>query len=249
MSMRDFLGGYCKLFITADTSNTANADSDWKVCTLMAITRDQTLFVLDMWAGKTKPEKLQDAAFAMAAKWGCKRIAPEAIDAGKVLEQSMKNQAQIMASKIGSSNTPLVKGFNPGYTTKTSKISAINHRFEHGKIKLPFFARGRSPWAELFEQIDGFNPDASADGGLQHDDHLDTVAMSEYVIGAPVMRYNHPDQPTEKSVLQHLEDGGEKFVNGVPVAACLDINKLTIGELLRIGQLVQGSNKEDEYRV
>ncbi len=227
--VKDFLAT-ARLFITMDTSKTAKPGSDFKVATLMAVNKDHDLFVLDMWAGRASQDVLAAEAFKLAQKWRCRLIAPEEVEDGIVLVRSMKNHVQRLAA-LGTpmESLPVVKGFNPGYTQKVTKISALSMRFDHGKIKLPFYLKHRKPWVDLFDQIHQFNPEAD-DGGLQHDDHLDTVSMSEYVTGSRSPRQMTPLEAT-KDVIELLKQGQKVSEDGVPLTAYLDLGKLSPEQL------------------
>lgn len=224
-TLSDFLKGI-RLFITVDTSKTAKKDSDFKVCTLMGENIDRDLFALDMYAGQVQPERLIDETFKMAARWKCRYIFVEEIEDGIVLVRSMKNLLTREAQKNGLAGLPAVKGFNPGYTKKTTKIAALAMRFEHGKIKLPYFRRLLRPWADLFDQIDGFNPDVD-DGGLANDDHLDTVSMSEYVVTGRLPKGSEPDKE-ELDPFKLLVDGQRTDRFGIPLVQFIDLSKISI---------------------
>ncbi len=224
MKLCDFLATL-RLFITVDTSKTATAQSDYKVATLMGINEEHDLFVLDMFAKKCQPEKLITATLEMAMKWKCRRIAPELIDDGIVIERTLKNMVTRMAKSIDYNLLPIVKGFNPGYTKKSVKIGALIMRFEHGKIKLPMQRKMTSPWMELFAQCDGFNPEVP-DGGLSNDDHLDTVSMSEYVIGTRIHKAGE-DKAEDRDPLKMILSGKMYLEDGTPVVQFIDLQSLT----------------------
>jgi len=231
----------CKTFITIDTSKTATVDSDFKVATLMALNKSHDLFVLDMWAGQVGPDRLIKESLQMAFKWGCRYICPEEIEDGIVLARTMKNYLRRLSS-AGESllKVPLVKGFNPGFTRKVTKISALSLRVEHGKIKLPFFARMRKPWFDLFEQFEGFNPDVD-DGGLSHDDHLDTVCMSEYIIASKVVK-KHQEEIEEQDVLKLMAKGESFTKDGTSLATFLDLAKVPVDELIVVKERPKAAN-------
>jgi len=226
-TIEDFVKG-CRLFIAIDTSKTARIDSDFKVATLMAVNKEHDLFVLDMWAAKCHPELLIEETFNMAERWGCRYISPERIDDGETLERTMRNIV-FRANQAGR-KMPVVKGFNPGYTRKEAKIGALLFRFEHGKIKFPFFMRMKKPWCDLFEQVEGFNPDVD-NGGLQHDDHLDTVSMSEYIMGAKILRAPEDATQEETDVLKLIEKGETYTSDGTPLVQFLDLQNMPLEDL------------------
>jgi len=245
MEAKDFLASL-KMFTTVDTSKTAKPDSDFKVCTLMGENKQHDLFVLDMWAGKVHPEKLMQSIFEMTGKWRCKLVCPEMIDDGITLARSLKNEVKRKADLgYNLQQLPVIDGFNPGWADKNSKIGALFTRFEHGKIKLPFFMRMRKPWVDLFDQIEGFNPDVP-DGGLANDDHIDTVSMSEFVKGRRA--YRGEDQPSDtKDVVTLMGQGKVVDDMGNPLAYSLDINNMKVGDLVEMMRLVRNANPKGNF--
>jgi len=243
MPLHQFLSQYAKLFITVDTSRTASTSSDYKCSTLMAITPDNHLFVLDTWWARCQPGRLIDETFRMADLWKCQRIAPEEIEDGINLSRDMRTRVATRAQEyLGITFIPVVKGFNPGRTDKTTKISSLAYRFEHGLIKLPVSAKGSPKWRPLFEQIEGFNPDAE-DGGLQNDDQLDTVSMSQFIITGRLAR-GPVDKPEPESALELLLTGETMDDNGVPLAYHLDIGKMTANDVYKVMEKIKTSSKD-----
>lgn len=198
-----------RLFMTVDHAYTENANSDFKVCCLMAHTPSNELFVLDLYAGKPTLDVFCTHILAMASKWGCRSIHVEAIKESLVLYNQLRSLVNVHA-RSGSgdlSRLPAIhKLSGMGTASKNSKISTLQHRFTHNLIKLPVFYRDQPGWSQLFEQLDGFNPERT-DGGLEHDDALDAVCMSSFVIKSATRRLtvsDNPDAPLDllKSVQQ-----------------------------------------------
>lgn len=243
MPLNKFLAEEARLFITVDTSKTATSSSDYKCATLMAVTGDNHLFVLDTWWGKVPPSRLVDETLKLSDLWKCSRIAPEEIDDGIQLSRELKTRIKTRAQElIGITFVPSVKGFNPGKTEKTSKIAALQYRFEHGLIKLPIFSKGLPKWRPLFEQIEGFNPDAE-DGGLQNDDHLDTVSMSQFVVTSRLAK-GPIDKPTPENALEMMFSGETHDEDGVPLAYHLDFSKLSANDVGRVMEKVHKAKKD-----
>jgi hypothetical protein len=169
----------------------------------------------------------------MADRWLCPTIWPELIDDGKLLAEQLKSQVATRArDELGVEHMPTIRGFNPGLVDKTSKIGGLTLRFEYGKIKLPFANRNTPHWRHLFEQIEGFNPDVE-DGGLQNDDHLDTVSMSQFVIkGRPSKRGEEKSQP--EAALARLLEGETHDSHGTPLAYFVDFSTLTVEDFGKV---------------
>lgn len=189
MPVRDFLRR-CTTFITLDTSYTAEATSDYKVCCLMAhFGESNELFVLDLWASRCREPVLVEAAFRMADRWRCRLLAPEVIRESKSLYDALRAVVLTRAKDALNLDTlPAVRRINPGSIRKEDRIAnALTLRADHGLIKFPLYLRDRRPWSMLFDQYEQFNPELDG-GGLDHDDCLDCVAMHQLVVSGRAVR-------------------------------------------------------------
>jgi hypothetical protein len=142
------------------------------------------------------------------------------------------------ADQITGMTPPKVVKLNPGVMDKTSKISALNYRFEHGLIKLPTWRRGLMPWRMLFEQIEQFNPDAES-GGLAHDDFIDTVAMSMFVVRGRMDRATTAAVDDDRMVIENPmeEIASGNYVDrkyGINIADAMNFNNISVEDALRI---------------
>lgn len=182
MPLSSFLSA-SSLFITLDWAPTHGPDSDFKTACLMAhLPTHNELFVLDLWAGQTPKAAQVKAAFTMADKWKCPLLYPEVVKDSVVLYNDLVDTARTRAMDVhGIQFVPKVVPLKVGVEPKTEKIASLYIRFEHGLIKLPFSRRDQPAFAQLFDQIASFNPQAQ-DGGLAKDDCLDSVAMVKFVL-------------------------------------------------------------------
>lgn len=182
-----------RLFLCADWASTHNATSDRKTALVMAhLPTHNELFILDGWSGRVpKAEQLRNI-FLLADRWRVPLVYPEVVKDSIVLYNDLVDTAHTRAMDVyGIKHVPKIVPIRPGMESKTEKISSLYIRFEHGLIKLPFHLR-TLPWcSNLFDQIASFNPQAP-DGGLQHDDELDTVALSKFVLKTRRNEYLHP---------------------------------------------------------
>jgi phage terminase large subunit-like protein len=239
MALPEFLSSRVKLFATVDTSYTSTTDSDFKVCTVMAYDPvDAVLFVLDTWGGQVREPVLIEHAFRLAMKWHVPAIHVEVVRQSFSLYAAMESMVRQRADQITGMTPPKVMKLNPGVMDKTSKISALNYRFEHGLIKLPTWRRGLNPWRILFEQIEQFNPDAE-NGGLAHDDFIDTVAMSMFVVRGRMERAVAVADDDSRLVIENpLEEIGEgNYVDkkyGLNIADAMNFNNISVEDALRI---------------
>jgi hypothetical protein len=231
MPIKDFLQSYCRTFMTADTSHTSGSDSDYKVCCLMAVTPQNDLFVLDLWARQGQESELVRAVFDMADRWRCPTVHPEVIRQGVSLFNALTSIVSTRANDMaGTAHLPKIVKLNPGMTEKQDKIAGLQFRFEHGKIKLPLWRRDQLPWRHLFDQIESFNPEAP-DGGLEKDDCLDAVAMSQFVLRGRLSKV--PGADHDKTLFERLRDG-DYYENGHHIGEGLDLSQLNAHQINEI---------------
>lgn len=196
------------LFQTVDTAFTETATSDRRVCCLMALLPDNELFVLDLWSSRKGDGVLVEQSLRMAAKWIVPVIHVEVVKQSFKLYQRFLSTVQTrMVQELGFSHAPAIKDLRPGTMDKTSKIAALDIRFEHGLIKFPVFRRvDGGAWQRLFNQIEGFNPEAS-DGGLETDDEIDCCAMSLFIIKGRRRRQDKLAVATSLDALDEIRKG------------------------------------------
>lgn len=237
---------YVRLILTIDTSFTSKASSDYKAAAVLALTPENELFVLDLWAAKARETALVQASFGLADKWKVPSMHPEVVRGSHALYNALKSIVATRATDLtGTAHLPKIVGYNPGLSSKTDRIQALHPRFEHGKIKLPFTSRFRSPWRELFDQIDSFNPDAE-NGGLSNDDHLDVVQMGQYVfMGRPHDRRPTPDKPvvvgiTHEQAVAALRRGDKKSPEGFDYSQFINLRRLTAEDIGHIQDATNG---------
>lgn len=223
------------VFVVGDTAFTHGPNSDFKAVATMAITPKNDLVVLDLWAGKVPESKLVEVTFQMAARWRAKHVWAEAVKQGFTYLNAMKNAVSRREKELmgGSGWVPGVRRVNIGTVPKEAKIGALRSRFEHGKIFLPLYLAQRQPWRMLFEQIERFNPDVQG-GGLQNDDCLDVVSMSEFIVKSRPTADGEEAKPV-LTPIEHLKEGhavDEK--TGLPWGSALDLTKVSVADILQV---------------
>lgn len=236
MLLSDFLSQHCRIFITADTSYTSTKDSDYKVACCMAITPNNDLFILDLWAKQCSEDKLVKALFTMADAWKCPTIHPEVVSRQISLYHALSSLVNTRATDMmGSEHLPGIKAIKIGMMDKTSKIHSLLFRFEHNKIKFPMWRREVLPWRFLFDQIEEFNPDVD-DGGLEKDDCIDCVSMSQFVLKGRLHRAGSVEKE-DRTLKEHLIAGSLDDAHGVDIRdlSVVDIEEIIDDRLARIG--------------
>lgn len=218
------------LFITVDTAFTEGPSSDRRVACLMGLSSDNELFVLDLWSDRKPDGVLLTRTLEMAERWRCRRIFVEVVrESYRTFLLFQHTVTTRMTSDLGATIVPAIVPMRPGVMSKAGKISGLELRFEHGLIKMPLWKRGREPqWSRLFDQIEGFNPQAS-DCGLEHDDELDCVAMS--IMAAKTRSPASPPPmgegggPTDP--VKEIMAGRLYMKDGTPYAAGLPLEEIT----------------------
>lgn len=217
---------YARLFLTADTSDTDGPSSDPKAWVMLAATPNNDLFVLDVWSRRCNENDLVKSTFKAVDRWHCPSMHPETIRRGHSIFAAMSHIVATRAKDMaGTAHLPAVAKLNPGVVTKSDKIASLRFRFDHGKIKLPLWNRMNAEWRPLFTQITDFNPESN-NGGLQNDDLIDCVAMSQFVLKGRVHRsLSQAEQPL--SAVDRMKRGElHDQVTGLPIAYGIDWNNL-----------------------
>jgi hypothetical protein len=208
-----------RLFMACDTAYTETSTSDRRVSHLMALGPDNVLFSFDLWSDRLPDSALMTQAFRMGERWKCPDIFVEVVRESLKLFVRMKSAVETrLTTDMSVAFTPSVHDLRPGTLAKTDKIAALDVRFDLGLVKMPLFLRNRhAPYTRLFEQIDSFNP-ISQDGGLQHDDELDTLAMSVPIIRGRLRRPVLTNGTEPLDPLKELREGRRTFAGGSFVA-------------------------------
>lgn len=171
------------LFACSDYSYTSNSASDYKTCVVLLhdpITN--VLFVLDGWAAQCGKDKAIRECFTLSSRWRTPSLYIEAVKGSITFYNEMVDIVRTKGPEhLGLSFLPAVRPLKVGMEPKEQKIESLSFRFEHHLIKFPRWKKHKAFFEMLFAQIEGFNPEAQS-GGLEHDDCLDTVAMSKFVL-------------------------------------------------------------------
>ncbi len=221
-----------RVFVTSDTSFSSRPDSDWKVSTVMALTSANELFVLDIWGGKTNQPRLVQETFRLADLWHASAIYPEVVSASIDYYHELDGLSRQRATEMtGTQWIPAVVPLTiPKNLSKTNRIESLTTRFRHKLLKLPLHRRYDAHWAQLFDQIEGFNPEAN-NGGLEHDDHIDTVSMSLIVLkGKPARPFIHVEEQLDP--LEQLRLGHTRDRHGDLLLPKLDFSSLPVDTVL-----------------
>lgn len=227
MSLSDFLIN-ARVLITVDSAKTSKPTSDWKVAHLLAFLRQTNeLFSLDLFATKKPETYLMNGILDFAYKWQAS-IHPEAIKESYHLLGDLQRRVYADAVRGVSDRIPPVRKFNPGMVSKSQKIQSLNYRFEHGLVKLPFWRQNQKPYADLFQQVEDFNPDAPDEIGLEKDDHIDTLSMGHIIVrgkGGEIYTTEEEEDTGTVDMLKMIDEGKTEIA-GIPIFSSISPDML-----------------------
>lgn len=225
-------------FICVDSAKTTTELSDFSVIHVMGFenTREHpdTLWSLDCWRGKVRPEELVRLIYQMAIKWDVNFIGVEAYAVYSTFFEMTRDALPAMYG-TGRRVPRVIPLTFPTKYTKVDKLMGLEYRFRQFRVKLPLHAlSGTSNRAKAYQrmwhEIENFTEDMAL---LDHDDVIDTLAMHQAIgkqhkaVAASVYK------PVD--LVQKLLEG-ESEVLGIPVMSGLnasDIPLETMRELMQ----------------
>jgi hypothetical protein len=198
--------------LTADYAPTISDMSDFSACQAFGLESTEahpnTLFSLDAWMGKVERSTLVKILTDMAIKWQVHIIGIEAyglqLETYERFYQDMLPQLQARVSDGAASMVPAIIPIKfPTTFSKAEKIKGIAWRFEQFRIKYPVDRMDEVAYKALWDQTKLFTSDM---GLLEHDDILDTVAMTQGIAkGAAPIAISVASDPLD--AVQQLKDG------------------------------------------
>lgn len=222
-------------FITVDPAFTTNADADYSVVHVMGFenTEDHrdTLYSLDLWWGRVRPEELTRIMYQLAVRWGVTLVGVEAYPLRSEFFERVKDDLPGMYG-MGEFTPRIMPIKFPPSMDKASKIMGLEWRFTQFRVKLPIDRHQRNKGYErLFWEIENATEDLAL---LDHDDCVDSLSM-HLAIGK-AHRPSGPDLATTRDPIKLLRDGITTHeATGISVLSGLnasDIPDDVLGKLL-----------------
>lgn len=223
----DLLGGMVR-GISVDYAPTQNASSDYSAAIVWGLDKKNTLWVLDVWAGKIPPGRLAEELIKLAVRWKVRLISNEAVGIQLELHNRLaERRAEFFETQGWSFQNYLVK--YQGNLDKASRIANLEFRFDAASIKLPFERRSErlaGSWSagvgELFRQLELFTLNLE---NLRHDDVIDALAQAQYAIRGSAAQ--PPDEPEKLTVEEKVADG-QLHLEGtnIPLLGTMDLSQL-----------------------
>jgi hypothetical protein len=230
-------------FITVDTARTTTPTSDYSVVHVMGFENTNehrdTLYSLDMWLGRARPEEIIRQIYKLAVKWKIDLIGVEAYAIMAEFYERCRDNLPDLYGK-GDSIPRIIPLKFPTKLDKAQKIMNIEWRFRHYRIKLPVDRRDETAYTRLFYEIENFTEDMAL---LDHDDAIDTLAMHGAI--GKQHRSSGPDIEKPLNLIEELK-AGNKEECGVPLMSGINAGDLS-NEDLAILMSQKYDDAEEEY--
>jgi len=215
-------------FITVDSSRTTTPTSDFSVVQVLGFENSHehrdTLYSLDIWVGRVRPEALLRQVYEMAIRWDVNLIGVEAYPImAEFYERVRDNLPEMFGANTRIPRVIPLKF--PPKMSKDQKIMQMEWRFRHFRVKLPVDRRPMPGYTQLFYQIENFTEDMAL---LEHDDALDTLAMHQAI--GKQHKGVAPDIYTPVNLIDEMLKG-ETETLGIPLMSGINAADLTSSQL------------------
>jgi len=212
--------------LTVDYAPGLKDYNDYSCIVVSGFDPGNCLWVLDAWMGRVRDSLLLDQIYRMGVKWQVRIIGVEALSIQISLVDSVAVYMESKEQLTGWSPRVIPVRY-PSNSPKSSRIAALEWRFNSGRIKYPMDRKNKWPFDQLYAQTQDFTPDLAL---LQFDDIIDTVAMTQYVVHSK--GGSSSVESGELSLNDRLRDG-IPVVPGIPLLSGINANDLT-GEQVEI---------------
>lgn len=166
--------------LTFDYGGGLSQYNDYSCIGVFGFDTFNTLWILDMWLGRAKDATLLRLIYEMGLAWRPRVLGIEAISIQMSFAEAVKEYIEEMETKTANPWRARVYPVTyPSKVSKSQRISGLEWRYRPGKIKYPAHLADQWPFNQLYQQTEDFTPDLAL---LPHDDAIDTLAMSQYVV-------------------------------------------------------------------
>ena len=238
--------GNMRRFITIDWAPTVSETADFSCIHIMGMENSDkyrsTLWSLDMWLGKATQEEVIRRAYLMAIKWQVMLIAVEAYPIQLEFAERMQHD---LPSMFGEGQVPprVLPVKFPTKFSKSDKIAGLHWKFKQFRMKLPLDRSEKSPYRDLWYQIENFTMDLAL---LRHDDAIDTLAMSQ-AKGLYSHNPTGPDVHLTKNPIQMLRDGEYYYDSGIGVMSGMNARDIPDDVLEEMFQRKWEEIQDEQY--
>jgi len=196
------------IVMTVDYASTVGPLSDYSAIHIIGFDRDNTLWSLDLWAGKVHDAALVDKIFELGTRWEPRIVGCEA----PTIAYQVRERLHLTPVGMGWRPRSVIKVNYPRAAGKSERAAGEEWRFNSHRIKFPRDRQSNKAYNMLFTQIDNFTRDLAL---LDHDDCLDTITMTQYVVHS---RGIHPQAPAAPTRPSPVRKSGVPALSGVNAA-------------------------------
>lgn len=215
-------------FITVDSSRTTTPTSDFSVVHVMGFENSHehrdTLYSLDIWIGRVRPEELLRQVYRLAIKWGISLIGVEAYPILSEFYERVRDNLPGLYGR-GEAIPRVIPLKFPPKMRKEDKIMQMEWRFRHFRVKLPVDRRQEPGYARLFYEVENFTEDMAL---LDHDDAIDTLAMHQAI--GKQHKGVAPDIYEPVNLIGEMKKGEVEHL-GVPLMSGINASDLSEADL------------------
>jgi hypothetical protein len=219
-SMQDHFGKMYKIMVV-DYAYSLSSSADFKAIGVFGFDSSNCLWILEMWAKRTADSELMRHIFRLGMKWRVKVIGLEAC-AGQVSLPDAASTYLAEHPRDGMDWNPRIMPIKyPANTSKADRIAAQQWRYGSGKIKYPRHLREIFPYTMLYDQTQDFTQDLSM---LEHDDMIDLIGMTNYVVHSRGAKDKAADRPLSiaQRILKNIP-----IVKGLPILSGVNADELS----------------------
>ena len=219
-------------FITIDSSRTTTPTSDFSVVHVLGFENTHehrdTLYSLDIWVGRVRPEELLRQLYRLAVKWNVSLVGVEAYPIMAEFYERVRDNLPEMYPSNNAIPRVIPLKFPPKMA-KEDKIMQMEWRFRHFRVKMPVDRRSQPGYGRLFYEVENFTEDMAL---LDHDDAIDTLAMHQAI--GKQHKGRAPDIYKKVNLIEELKKGESDFL-GIPLMSGInaaDLSEADLGDLL-----------------
>lgn len=233
-----------------DYASGLSSYNDYSCIAVVGFDTQMTMWLLHLWLGRAKDASLMRLIYETGLAWRPRVLGIEAVSIQRSFAEALQ---EFVTEQEGNSGQPWRARIYPvTYPSKESKAqrisSSLEWRFASGRIKYPAHLAGQWPYDQLYAQTADFTMDLAL---LQHDDVIDTLAMSKYVVktrGSRLWKEKRKPNLLERIIRNEPEIPGMPLLSGVPSAAITDEMMNIMSQKAREAKLKPKSRKIERKR-
>ncbi|KKN54802.1 hypothetical protein LCGC14_0588560 [marine sediment metagenome] len=193
--------------------------NDYSCVMVLGFDTTGTLWILYVWAGRAKQAALITRIYETGLAWRVRVMGIEAVGTQKDLVEVLAEKQQEEEALHGHPwRARVFPVLYPSKESKPDRIASLECRFGPGRIKYPAHLQHKWPYDQLYAQTNDFTNDLAL---LQHDDVIDTLAMSKYVVKTRGGKYRK--ERGKPGILERIRKNmpivkGMPLLSGIPTA-------------------------------